>query len=333
MASGCPGDLRLDVDDDLAASVAFLDRADGVGDLGERVDSVDDGGDFAGCHPLGDEFEVGLAGRRHHELEPRADEVVQQTGPEGSIHGRDPLAGWRSDAYIDTFRIQDATAGLQGMVSDAVEENVVALGALGEVGLGVVDDMVRSQGANHVYVASAGDTSHFGAQDPGDLDGVGTDASGCTIDEDLLAGLKVSVIAEALQRGEGGNGYGSCLFEGHIGGLQRKAGFGCAGEFGKGAAAHPEDGIAGLEMGHFGVNGFHFPGQVHAELLVFWVAEAGHEADAVGRSAEKMPVQRIDGGGADPDEDFVVSGRGFGDVGQLEDAGRAVLVVDDGLHR
>jgi len=165
------------------------------------------------------------------------------------------------------------------------------------------------------------------------LDRESADASGGAVDEDLLVGLEVSVVAEALQGGEGGDGYGGGLFEGDIGRLEGEAGLGCAGEFCKGTGAHAEDGIAGMELGHLAASGFHFACQVHAKLLAFRVAEAGHEADAVGGAAEEVPVVRIDAGGADTDEDFVVGGCGFGNLGQLEDAGRTVALVDDGLHR
>src|SRR5260370_30370459 len=81
------------------------------------------------------------------------------------------------------------------MVSHVVEDEVVALPTLGEVLVGVVDDMVCTDGADHVHVLRTADTGHLGAVGLGDLHRERSNASRGTIDQDLPAWLDLCLIA------------------------------------------------------------------------------------------------------------------------------------------
>ena len=82
------------------------------------------------------------------------------------------------------------------VIADVVEDEVVALRAFGEVVLGVVDDVIRAERAHELHIAGAADAGHLGAERLGDLHGVCADAAGGAVDEHLLPGGDVTVIAQ-----------------------------------------------------------------------------------------------------------------------------------------
>ena len=73
--------------------------------------------------------------------------------------------------------------------------------AIGEVVVGVVDDVVGADRADHVRVPRAGDTGDLGTQSLGDLHGEGAHASRRPVDEHLVSRLDMSVVAQELQGG------------------------------------------------------------------------------------------------------------------------------------
>src|SRR5256885_3305866 len=99
------------------------------------------------------------------------------------------------------------------MIPHVVEDEVVARPTLGEVLLGVVDDMVSADGADHVHVPRAAHAGHVGAERLGDLYRERPDASGRTVDQDLLPWLDLALIAQQLEGGGGGYPDGSGLRE------------------------------------------------------------------------------------------------------------------------
>ena len=84
------------------------------------------------------------------------------------------------------------------MVPAHDEDQVILLSALGEVLLGVVDDMVSAEGANHVYLRGAAHTGHLSAERFGDLDREQPDASRRPDEQDLLACLDAACVAKRL---------------------------------------------------------------------------------------------------------------------------------------
>src|SRR5438067_1480550 len=95
------------------------------------------------------------------------------------------------------------------------------LGACGEVLPRVVDDVIRAESANHVDVLGAAYAGHFRTERLGDLHGEGTDTPRGAVDQDLLSGVNVSLVAQSLQRGDGRDRHRSRLLESHTGRFQR----------------------------------------------------------------------------------------------------------------
>src|ERR1700687_2222103 len=106
------------------------------------------------------------------------------------------------------------------MVRDVVEDEVIALSALGEVLSGVVDDVVSADGADHVHVLGAAHSSHLGAKRFGDLHGECTKASGSAVDQDLLTGL--DPVAKELEGRRCRNPDSRSLLEGEVGWLRNE---------------------------------------------------------------------------------------------------------------
>ena len=67
--------------------------------------------------------------------------------------------------------------GSERLGFDVVEDDVVALLGAGEVGPGVVDDVVGAERADQVDVAGAAHTRHLGAERLGELYGEGAHAA------------------------------------------------------------------------------------------------------------------------------------------------------------
>ena len=99
------------------------------------------------------------------------------------------------------------------MVSNAVENQVVALRTFGEILLGVIDDPICADGSDHVHISRAANAGHICAERLGDLDGERAHASRRAIDQDLLPGLDLSLVAKTLQCGECRDGYGGRLLK------------------------------------------------------------------------------------------------------------------------
>jgi hypothetical protein len=72
-----------------------------------------------------------------------------------------------------------------------------------EVVMGVVDDVVGSEGANQIHFRRAAHTGDFGAERLRYLDCIGPHATRRTDDQHLLPSLNVSFVVEALEGGHG----------------------------------------------------------------------------------------------------------------------------------
>ncbi|MEZ4560515.1 MAG: hypothetical protein R2854_29460 [Caldilineaceae bacterium] len=136
-----------DGDDDLALGVALFQVAERAGRLRQRIAAVDDGLDFARLNEFLHVEQVGLVGLhgdgRHG--------PVAAHGPERSQEQRlEDLAVGAAYHDIDAVRRQGAFVVCQRAVAVDAQDDVVLAAALAEVFLGVVDDVVRAQGAHHL---------------------------------------------------------------------------------------------------------------------------------------------------------------------------------------
>jgi hypothetical protein len=80
-----------------------------------------------------------------------------------------------------------------------LEDEIVALPTLGEVLVGVVDDVVCADRSDHVHVPRAAHAGHFGAEGLGNLHGERPNPSRRADDQDLVPRLDPSVIAQTLE--------------------------------------------------------------------------------------------------------------------------------------
>src|ERR1051326_4692134 len=99
------------------------------------------------------------------------------------------------------------------MVAHQVENQVVALAAFGEILSSIIEDALGAEGAHHLHVPGAAHAGHMSAERLGDLHREGANASRGAIDQDALAGLKLSRVAKTLQGREPRQGNGSRLLE------------------------------------------------------------------------------------------------------------------------
>src|SRR6266851_4085053 len=88
------------------------------------------------------------------------------------------------------------------MIRHEVENQVVVLSTCREILSGVINDTIRSDGSDHFNVPRTANARNFSAERLGDLHSERTHASRCTIDQDLLPRLNLSLVAKTLQGGK-----------------------------------------------------------------------------------------------------------------------------------
>ena len=238
--------------------------------------------------------------------------------------------GWADDADGQPAGLEHGQGLLQVGAAEGVEDDVVAAEHVGEVLLGVVDDVVGAEPANPFLVVGVGGGGDVGAEVLGHLDDRGPEPAGAGVDEDLLAGLDVGHVDQGLPRGQRHERDGAGFFErqrprleGHVVGIDGD-------ELGEGPdpqvtrpgvhlVAHREAAHVGTHLGDHSrdvVSQDERP-LVLQELLELAVTDHG--------------VQRVDAGR--PDVDQHVPGAHEGDryVAQLERVG-AVAGEGEGFH-
>src|SRR5580704_14419859 len=110
------------------------------------------------------------------------------------------------------------------MVPDKIENYVVTPPAvveilLSEIRLRIIDDPVCADRSNHLHIPGAADADDVSAERFRDLHREGTYASSCTVNQDLLPGPNVPLVAETLQRGQARYPHRSCLLKAYVVGL------------------------------------------------------------------------------------------------------------------
>ena len=123
------------------------------------------------------------------------------------------------------------------------------------------------------------------------------------------------------------------MLEGHVGGLERQCPILADSDvLGEGAASAAEHLIPRSKPLHVPADRFDRPCKIDAHSCGRRCADAGIQAHDVRRSPHVVPVERIDRGRANPDQDFIVRRRRLFDVLHLENIGRTITAVNDGLH-
>src|SRR6266498_6002019 len=92
------------------------------------------------------------------------------------------------------------------MICCNVTDQVVTLPVSGEVFLGIVDEMICADRADHVQIRRAGYSRHLGPEGFGNLHSKCSHATTRTVDQYFLPGLDLSMVTKGLQGGESGYG-------------------------------------------------------------------------------------------------------------------------------
>src|SRR5918993_954568 len=193
------------------------------------------------------------------------------------------------------------------MVTGDIEDQVVALIALGEVLFGVIDDVVCAERTDHLQFLRVVYTGHLRSVGFGDLYGEGTHTTAGAIDQHTLAWLQPSLIRKNLQGDESRGGYGRGLFERDVGRLQCQGILWNGHILGIGAAVGPliafdclaEYLITWLKAGHVLTDHLNAPRHIRSRNAVLWSEQPGpHCAQDVRQPPHDMPDIWMDGSGA-----------------------------------
>src|SRR5215208_1000188 len=204
-------------DDDFSSSVSFFQIPDGLGDLAQRVSPVDDRCNLAGFDELLEDEQILVV--------PLVNECAQLLAHERGQHERADLAIGASEPPSSPFASNDdeSSPGAEGApeayqrgVPADVQDQIVALITLSEVLAGVVDDMIRPDGSDHLHLGCAAHTGYLRSERLGDLHSVGAHSSRGTDDKHFLPRAYLSVVAQGLQGGRAHDGYHSRLLEGEV---------------------------------------------------------------------------------------------------------------------
>ena len=230
------------------------------------------------------------------------------------------------------MRVEHALALRPRPAPRVVEQQVVLLGAPGEILAGVVDDVVGAERLHEVGVSRAAHRGHFRAERFRDLHGEGPDASRRTIDQNLLPRLELSLVAQTLERGERRRRHGRRLFERQVSRLQCDGASASAGVLRECAALPAEHLVTRLKLAHVATDRFDRPREVAAEEPGLRLAQAHLCAPDV-QASEGVPIPSGHRSGVHADEDAVVCEVGLLDLPELQNLRRAVRVANDRLHR
>ena len=159
------------------------------------------------------------------------------------------------------------------MLRDVVEDQVVALITAGEVLLRVVDDVVCADRSDQVHLRRAAHAGHFCAERLGDLHRERADASPRAVDQDLLAGLDLALIAKTPQGGEPGQRNCCGLLERDAGWLGHQILFLSNRILRESTGARAEDLFPYLEPRHVPTDRLDGPGHIRAPYTVVWLAK------------------------------------------------------------
>src|SRR4051794_3114215 len=192
----------LHSDDDFSSSVSFFEISDGLRGLTQRVNPVDDWCYLVRLDQLFQDDQVVRVDFRYEEDHGLAHEPGRHEHLEQIRQRPNPAtARSRSDRDESPLGGHDAPGLRQRTIPRTIEDQVVSLGAPGEIVLGVIDDMVR---ANRSYEAHALRAPHPGHSRPerlGDLPAERPTPPRATFDQALLPRLNPAFIAKPLKSG------------------------------------------------------------------------------------------------------------------------------------
>ncbi|RIH75673.1 hypothetical protein Mterra_03957 [Calidithermus terrae] len=240
------------------------------------------------------------------------------------------------DQRVNTLRAERGPVLRKRAVSRDVEDQVVAPAALGEVLLGVVNDVVRPEGARQVHFLRTAHRRHPCAERLGDLHRERPHAAGGAVDQHLLPGPDPAGVPQPLQRGHGRHRHGRRLLERQARRLQRQGlllGADVLGQPAEPAAGQvAEHLVPGLEALHVLPHRLDPPRDVGAEDRVLGPEEPEHQPQQARGARQKPPVGRVEGRGVHPDQHLAGLRDGLGHLLELENVGGTVPGIYHRLH-
>jgi hypothetical protein len=93
-----------------------------------------------------------------------------------------------------------------------------------------------------------------------------------------------------------------------------------------------EDLVTRSKPGNAGANRLDDAGDIQSDAMVPRCAEPDEEAYEARPRTQAVEIRSVDGCGSDPDQHSVVRGHRTVDVREADDIGRAVPILDRGLH-
>src|SRR5215472_7306104 len=183
------------------------------------------------------------------------------------------------------------------MIRNAIENQVVALATLGEIRLGIVNDLIGADGSDHVNISCAANAGHVSSERLRDLHSKRAHASRRTVNQNLPFEVNLPVVAQSaspkpLQCGQSRNRYRSRLLKRHVRRLQNHFFFGGEHILCKGPTAGAEYLIAWFELLDVPAYRFHMACHIHAKSLILWFSHTSGDAKWVRYAAHKVPVIR-----------------------------------------
>src|SRR5215211_5630567 len=215
-----------------------------------------------------------------------------------------------------------APEACQRRVPADVEDQIVALLALGEVLVPIVDDVIGTDGSDHLHLLRAANACYVRTERLGDLHCVGPHSSRRADDQHLLPRLDLSLVAQGLQGGRAHDGENRRLLEGEVRRLGRELVLGCACVLGVRALSDAEHFIARPEPAHILADRLHHPGYVRAEDGVLGRAETvAREAYREGQTRHDVPDVPTHARRMHVNQYLVVGDLGDVDVPEFQDIG------------
>jgi len=193
--------------------------------------------------------------------------------------------------------------------------------------------MISTERSRLLDVPRAADSGYLRSERLGDLHSECANASRGAVDEGLLSGLKLPVVAQSLQRRERRHGDGCCLLEGQVRRLPRDRLL-HADVFGERSVRHTEGVFTRPNALDVLADRFHRAGEIAADRRRLRPAEPRDRARDPRRTRHVIPIDAIYRGCAHLHQHPVVRELRLLYVTELEDLrGGSILVADDGLHR
>src|SRR5215212_1831074 len=218
---------------------------------------------------------------------------------------------------------------------DDIKYQIILFPILGEVFLGVINDMVCAKRAHEVQLAGVIHPSHLGPIQFGKLNCNRTGTTTGAINQNLLSWLDLSFIANPLEGNNGRLRDGRCFFECHPGWFQCQPVFRRTDIFGKTTQTRQdvsEDFIPWLISTDVSASHFNSPGYVRSEYLVTWSQKPPY-AGIQRFTSESLPVRSIYGYRLNLDQYFIVLRSRFCYLFELKDLWYSVFCVHNRLHK